>query len=171
MKWNETYKVIVKNGKGIDNLGIERDYSEYLMNGIIVVSIPNDSREYPVYYIDDQDTWKNWKLDFGKLQGKAVTPILIKVWFGKEDHVLVGYQMRKDGSYYHTSLCHFRSGKNQSFLKSRLCELMTATSKTKDGKSLKYGWLLCDETKDAIEAELREATSGKYRYEIVWDKI
>lgn len=171
MMWNKLYKVIVKNGKGVDNMGIERDYSEFLKNGIITMSIPNDSREYTVYYIDDRDTWEHKKFDFGKLQGKAVIPIQVKVWFGKADYVVVGYQMRKDGSYYHSSFCHFRNGRNKSYLNSRLCDLMTATAKTKDGKSLKYGWLLCDETKDAIEAELKEATSGKYKYAIMWDKI
>lgn len=171
MIWNKLYKVIVKNGKGIDNIGIERDYSKFLKNGIITLSIPNDSREYPVFYIDDLDTGEHKKFDFGKLQGKAVIPIRVKVWFGKADNVEIGYQMRRDGSYYHSDIMNFRRGHNKKFQKSRLCELMKAVERTDDGTNLGYGWLLSDATKDAIAAELKEATSGKYKYEIVWDKI
>ena len=171
MMWNKLYKVIVKNGKGIDNIGIERDYSKFLKNGIITVSIPNDSREHTVYYIDDRDTGEHKKFDFGKLQGKAVIPIRVKVWFGTSDHVEIGYQMRRDGSYYHSDIINFRRGHNKKFQKSRLSELMEAVKRTDDGTKLGYGWLLSDATKKAIEAELREATSGKYKYEIVWDMI
>lgn len=166
-----TYKITVKDGKGLDRFGIERDFSEYLQNGTITVSIPRDKREYTRYDIKDADTGEEWDVDFGKVQGRNVIPIRVKVYFGKADYVECGYTMRRDGSYYYGENTHFRSGHNKAYDKSLFKELHERTLGCPDAHSCKYGWLLPDETKDAIEAELKEATSGKYRFEIVFDQL
>ena len=171
MKGRDKVVVRVKNGRGVDKLGIDRDFSQFLQNGRIVCTLPRDHREYAHYEIHDEDTGKVWEYDFGRVQGRAVIPLKVKVWFGESDHVVVGYQMRKDGSYYHTDYEHFRLGKNKAYDKSALKGLREKTRTLPEGDSLKLGWLLPDDVKDAIEAELREATSGKYRYEVCFDMI
>lgn len=171
VKGRKRHTVIVTNGKGVDHLGITRDYSKYLKNGRIVESIPQDSREYTKYRIYDSDTGEVREFDFGKNYGMSVIPMKVKVWFGKHDYIVVGYQMRNDGSYYHADYKCFRNGRNKQYERSMLCTLNNLTKATKDGDSLMSGWLLCDETKSFIEQELREAVSGKYRFEILFDRI
>lgn len=167
----KTYKVEVKQGWGFDGFGIERNYSEFLMNGTITVSIPRDVREYTVYNITDADTGREWEYDFGKLHGRAVIPLKVRVWFGKSDYVELGYNMRKDGSYYYGSHKHFRGGNNKQYERSRLYKLHKNTLDCFEGISFMYGWLLPDTTKDAIEAELKEATSGKYRFKVLFEYL
>lgn len=165
------YTVIVKNGKGVDYMGIKRGFSEYLKNGKIVITFPRDQHEYMKYRIYDSDNGEVREYDFGKNYGMSVIPMKVKVWFGKSDHVIVGYQMRNDGSYYHEDYKCFRNGRNKKYERSLLCELQKLTKATKDGESVAYGWTLCDETKSFIEQEIREAVSGKYKFEILFDRI
>lgn len=167
----KTYKVEVRQGWGKDNLGLNRYYGEFLQNGEVTVSIPRDNREYEKYKITDYNTGEKWEYDFGKLHGRAVIPFRVKVYFGKCDYVSVGYQMRKDGSFYYGSMKCFRKETNKTYERSEFARLHEQTMKCPEADSLKYGWLLPDETKEAIEAEMKEATSGKYRFEIEWDMI
>lgn len=167
----KTFKVKVTRGKGKDMHGIEWNFKDFVNEGEIVVSIPRDNREYTRYEVHDYETGKRWEYDFGRLQGLAVIPFRVKVYFGKVDHVSFGYQMRKDGSYYYGSMTCFRTGKNKTYERSKLARLHEKTLACPEASSLKYGWLLPDETKEAIEAEMKEATSGKYRFEIDWEII
>ena len=171
MKRRKRVTYIVKDGRGVDWLGIERDFTQFLKNGKIVCTVPRDNREYAHYEIHDEDKKEVWEYDFGRVQGKAVIPLKVKVYFGKSDYVIVGYQMRKDGSYFHTGYELFRRGTNKAYDKSALKRLRDKTRALPEGDSLMLGWLLPDDVKDAIEAELREATSGKYRYEVCFDMI
>ena len=71
----ETY--IVKDGRGVDYWGIERDFSQFLKNGTIVCTVPRDNREYAHYEIHDEDKKEVWEYDFGRVQGKAVIPLKV----------------------------------------------------------------------------------------------
>ena len=95
----KTYKIVVKGGKGTDQNGIERDYSEWVVDGSILVNPATDEYPFEVWRRDADGHLVREK-DWGRNEGKPVYPDRAKVRFGKSSFVLVGYQRRKDGTFY-----------------------------------------------------------------------
>lgn len=170
----KAYKIVVKGGKGIDQIGIERDYSEWIKDGTILVNPATDEYPFEVWRIKDAKGRLVREKDWGRNVGKPVYPDRAKVWFGKNSYVEVGYQRRKNGTFYATLQECFRpSAKRQRerYEASRLYSLVERVKESPSWNSLCYGIHLPDETKDAYKAAIDEALSGKYESEVLRDEI
>lgn len=170
----KTYKVEVKDGKGKDEMGIERDYSEWLMDGSILVNPATDEYPFEVWRIRDANGRLLRLKDWGRNEGKPVYPDRARVWFGKTSYVEVGYQRRKDGTFYATladCFSPYAKRQRERYMASRLHSLIWRVMESPKWNSLCYGIHLPDETKDAYKAAIDEALSGKYDAEVLRDEI
>lgn len=170
----KAYKIVVKGGKGIDQIGIERDYSKWIKDGTILVNPWTDEYPFDVWRIKDAKGRLVRVKDWGRNEGKPVYPDRAKVWFGKSSFVLVGYQRRKDGTFYASVVeCFCPNAKRQRerYMASRLYGLVERIRECPEWDSLCYGIHLPDETKDAYKAAIDEALSGKYEAEVLRNEI
>lgn len=173
MKRN-TYKVEVKDGKGVDRFGIERNYSEWVWDGSILVNPATDEYPFEVWRIRDANGRLLRLKDWGRNEGKPVYPDRARVWFGNTSFVEVGYQRRKDGTFYATlneCFCPYAKRQRKRYMESRLYGLVERIRECPSWNSLGYGIHLPDETKDAYKAAIEEALSGKYEAEVLRDEI
>ena len=168
------YKILVKGGKGVDDLGIERDYSAWVRDGSILVNPATDEYPFAVWKIRDAQGRVVRVKDWGRNEGKPVYPDRARVWFGKTSYVEVGYQRRKDGTFYAVFFENMNPNAKRQFEKyrnSRLFALVERIKSCPEWHSLCYGIHLPDETKDAYKDALDEAFSGRYEVEHLRDEI
>lgn len=170
----KAYRIVVKDGKGTDRFGIERDYSKWVEDGSILED--SETKEYPFakWRIYDSEGRKIGEKDWGRNEGKPVYPDRARVWFGKSSYVEVGYQRRKDGTFYATLAERFSpyaKRQRERYMASRLYGLVKRIQECPDWNSLCYGIHLPDETKDAYKAAIDEALSGKYEADVLRDEI
>lgn len=170
----KTYKVEVKDGKGRDEMGIERDYSEWVVDGSILVNPATDEYPFEVWRIRGANGRLLRLKDWGRNEGKPVYPDRARVWFGKTSYVEVGYQRRKDGTFYAVlkeCFSPYAKRQRERYMASRLCGMVERIQECPRWNSLCYGIHLPDETKDAYKAAIDEALSGKYEAEVLRDEI
>ena len=170
----KAYMIVVKDGKGADRFGIERDYSKWVENGSILEDSATDEYPFARWRIYNSEGMQIGEKDWGRNEGKPVYPDRARVWFGKTSYVEVGYQRRKDGTFYATlKECFIPLAKRQreKYMASRLYGLVKRIQECPDWNSLCYGIHLPDETKDAYKAAIDEALSGKYEAEFLRDEI
>lgn len=165
----------VVNGRGIDENGIERDFSKWLMNGSILELPPRPGRDFSLWMIyDDRGKLIRTK-DWGKNEGAPVYPDCVKVRFGKTGYVEVGYQRRKDGTFYGFVTERFSdraTRQREAYERSPLHKRISELKQCPEWDSLCYGIHLPDETKAAYKAAIDEACSGRYKdFEFVRDEI
>ena len=171
---SKAYRIVVKGGKGTDQNGIERDYSEWVGDGSILVNPATDEYPFDVWRIKDAKGRIVRVKDWGRNEGKPVYPDRAKVWFGKSSYVEVGYQRRKDGTFYAVLHEEFRdnaSRQKEAYRRSALCRRIEEIKRCPEWNCLCYGIHLPDETKDAYKAAIDEALSGKYEAEVLRDEI
>lgn len=170
----KSYRIVVKGGKGVDRFGIERDYSKWVVDGSILENPATAEYPFEVWRIKDAKGRLVREKDWGRNEGKPVYPDRARVWFWKTSYVEVGYQRRKNGTFYATlKECFSPCAKRQMerYMASRLYGLMGQIRECPEWDSLCYGIHLPDETKDAYKAAIDEALSGKYDAEVLRDEI
>jgi len=169
-----SYKIIVTGGKGVDEQGVVRDYGKWVMDGTIIRHQPTKEYRFAVWDIYDRHGKFIRTKDWGRNEGAPVYPDCVKVRFGKTGYVEVGYQRRKDGTFYGFVTERFgdRAVKQRErYIKSTLFKRISELKQCPEWDSLCYGIHLPDETKAAYKAAIDEAFSGEYEVEFLRDEI
>lgn len=170
----QAFKIAVKNGRGTDRYGIERDFSEFVGVGTILQHEPTDKYPFEVWEIYDKDGILVGTKDWGRNEGAVVYPDRVVVHFGKTGRVEVGYVRRKDGTFYASVGEYFLDNakrQKEVYKASRLYGLVQDIKECPEWNSLCYGIHLPDETKAAYKAAIDEAASGKYDFEFDREEI
>lgn len=175
MKRVKPYRIQIVGGFGVDSLGVKRDFREWITgNGSILEYEGKDANDFTVWKIYDENGKLIRVKDWGKNEGAPVYPDYVRVRFGKSGYVEVGFQRRKDGTFYGVVREQFRNyakAQYRKYQESRLCQKVQELKKCPKWDSLCYAIHLPDETKAAYKAAIDEACRGEYEVEFLRDEI
>ena len=165
MEANGCNRILVVGGKGTDECGVTRDYSEWVVDGTILELPSLVGRQFVRWKIYNEVGVLIREKDWGVNKGLPVYPDKVRVPFGKSNYVEVGYTRRRDGTFYATVCESFHRSaprQRQAYESSLLYQRIREIKKCKDWNSLIYGIHLSDEAKMAYKAAIDEACSGRY---------